>query len=119
MLAQTYLPRRAADIFGRTNNGHTPLAAILLCSVFGFVSLASLSRRAYDQVIHYFVLHYRKVHSQNFTLATLQLFCADTMLSHVKRCRLSSLDLLLVSIFASVLPFSSSKLGKKRPFQSR
>lgn len=50
MLAQTYLPRRVADIFGRTNNGHTPLSAILLCSMFGFVSLAGLSRQAYDQV---------------------------------------------------------------------
>ncbi|KAL5438880.1 hypothetical protein PMIN05_005597 [Paraphaeosphaeria minitans] len=49
MLAQTYLPRKVADIFGRTNNGHTPLSAILLCSIFGFVSLAGLSRQAYDQ----------------------------------------------------------------------
>ncbi|KAK7181055.1 hypothetical protein DPSP01_003596 [Paraphaeosphaeria sporulosa] len=49
MLAQTYLPRTVADIFGRTNNGHTPLSAILLCSMFGFVSLAGLSRQAYDQ----------------------------------------------------------------------
>lgn len=51
MLAQTYLPRRVADVFGRTNNGNTPLSAILLCSLFGFVSLAGLSRNAHDQVI--------------------------------------------------------------------
>ncbi|PVI08350.1 hypothetical protein DM02DRAFT_621234 [Periconia macrospinosa] len=34
-LAQTYLPNRLADIFGSTNGGHTPLAAILLCASFG------------------------------------------------------------------------------------
>lgn len=50
MLAQTYLPTKVANIFGKTNSGHTPLASILLCSVFGFVSLAGLSRQAYDQV---------------------------------------------------------------------
>lgn len=50
MLAQTYLPRRLANLFGRTNNGHTPLAAILLCSVFGFISLAGLSNHAFSQV---------------------------------------------------------------------
>ena len=49
-LAQTYLPNRLADIFGRTNNGHTPLAAILLCASFGFVSLAGLSNHAFNQV---------------------------------------------------------------------
>lgn len=42
MLAQTYLPSRAANIFGHTNNGHTPLASILFCSLFGFVALAGL-----------------------------------------------------------------------------
>jgi amino acid permease len=51
MLAQTYLPRKAADIFGRTNNGHTPLASIMLCSAFGFIApLAGLSKTAYAQV---------------------------------------------------------------------
>ncbi|KAF1964189.1 amino acid transporter [Bimuria novae-zelandiae CBS 107.79] len=49
MLAQTYLPGKIADVFGRTNNGHTPLSSILLCSLFGFVSLAGLSRHAHDQ----------------------------------------------------------------------
>lgn len=52
MLAQTYLPRKIADVFGRTNNGNTPLSAILLCSLFGFVSLAGLSRQANYQVAH-------------------------------------------------------------------
>ncbi|KAF1961896.1 hypothetical protein CC80DRAFT_463405 [Byssothecium circinans] len=49
MLAQNYLPRKAASIFGRTNNGHTPLAAILLCSAFGFIALTGLSHHAYAQ----------------------------------------------------------------------
>jgi hypothetical protein len=70
MLAQTYLPRRAADIFGRTNNGHTPLAAILLCSSFGFVSLAGLSWRAYDQVTNDCFIAAR-------FKASSHLFCAD------------------------------------------
>lgn len=50
MLAQTYMHRKVADIFGKTNNGHTPLAAILLCSAFGFISLSGLSNHAYAQV---------------------------------------------------------------------
>ncbi|KAF2634637.1 hypothetical protein P280DRAFT_413354 [Massarina eburnea CBS 473.64] len=49
MLAQTYLPKKAANIFGRTNNGHTPLAAILLCSAFGFIALTGLSHHAYPR----------------------------------------------------------------------
>ncbi|KAF2875146.1 amino acid permease-domain-containing protein [Massariosphaeria phaeospora] len=49
MLAQTYLSRKLADTFGRTNNGHTPLAAIALCSVLGFLSLAGLSKNAHSQ----------------------------------------------------------------------
>lgn len=53
VLAQMYLPKRAADLFGRTNNGHTPLAAILLCSAFGFISLAGLSNHAFSQVCEF------------------------------------------------------------------
>jgi len=65
MLAQTYMPRRLAGIFGKTNNGHTPLAAILLCSAFGFISLSGLSRHAYNQVTEtisnaYILLRYSK-----------------------------------------------------------
>ncbi|KAH8589041.1 hypothetical protein B0O99DRAFT_664761 [Bisporella sp. PMI_857] len=44
IVAQTYLPTKLANIFGRTNNGHTPLSAILLCSALGFLSLAGLSK---------------------------------------------------------------------------
>lgn len=43
MLSQQYLPRNIANIFGRTNNGHTPLAAILFCSALGFLSLIGLA----------------------------------------------------------------------------
>lgn len=43
ILSQQYLPRRIANVFGRTNNGHTPLAAILLCSALGFLSLIGLT----------------------------------------------------------------------------
>ncbi|CAI6334541.1 unnamed protein product [Periconia digitata] len=49
MLAQTYLHPRIADVFGKTNNGHTPLRAILLCSAFGFIALSGLSHHAYSQ----------------------------------------------------------------------
>ena len=50
VLSQKYMPRKIANVFGKTNNGHTPLAAIALCSVFGFISLAGLSNHAYSQV---------------------------------------------------------------------
>ncbi|KAE8831138.1 hypothetical protein PTNB85_07725 [Pyrenophora teres f. teres] len=49
MLSQQYLPRRVANIFGRTNNGHTPLAAILLCSALGFLSLIGLADKSGSQ----------------------------------------------------------------------
>ncbi|KAF2248498.1 hypothetical protein BU26DRAFT_531763 [Trematosphaeria pertusa] len=49
VLSQKYMPRKIANVFGKTNNGHTPLAAIALCSVFGFISLAGLSKYAYSQ----------------------------------------------------------------------
>ncbi|KAI2488551.1 Amino acid transporter [Pyrenophora tritici-repentis] len=49
MLSQQYLPRRIANIFGRTNNGHTPLAAILLCSALGFLSLIGLADKSGSQ----------------------------------------------------------------------
>ncbi|RAR11739.1 aat family amino acid transporter [Stemphylium lycopersici] len=49
MLSQQYLPRNVANIFGRTNNGHTPLAAILLCSALGFLSLIGLADKSGSQ----------------------------------------------------------------------
>ncbi|ORY10484.1 amino acid permease-domain-containing protein [Clohesyomyces aquaticus] len=49
MLAQTYMPKRFADIFGRTNDGHTPLAAIILCSALGLLSLVGISNDKYSQ----------------------------------------------------------------------
>ncbi|CAN9289579.1 unnamed protein product [Alternaria alternata] len=49
MLSQQYLPRKVANVFGRTNNGHTPLAAILLCSALGFLSLVGLADRSSSQ----------------------------------------------------------------------
>jgi amino acid transporter len=49
MLSQQYLPRNIANIFGRTNNGHTPLAAILFCSALGFLSLIGLADKSGSQ----------------------------------------------------------------------
>ncbi|EMD63420.1 hypothetical protein GGP41_005918 [Bipolaris sorokiniana] len=49
MLSQQYLPHKIANIFGRTNNGHTPLAAILLCSALGFISLIGLADKSGSQ----------------------------------------------------------------------
>ena len=49
MLSQQYLPKNIANIFGRTNHGHTPLAAILLCSALGFLSLIGLADRTGSQ----------------------------------------------------------------------
>ena len=49
MLSQQYLPRRVANVFGRTNSGHTPLAAILLCSALGFLSLIGLADKSGSQ----------------------------------------------------------------------
>ncbi|KAF1833515.1 hypothetical protein BDW02DRAFT_569955 [Decorospora gaudefroyi] len=49
MLSQQYLPRKIANVFGRTNNGHTPLAAILLCSALGLLSLIGLADRPGSQ----------------------------------------------------------------------
>lgn len=48
-LSQTYFPSKIANIFGRTNNGHTPLASILLCAALGFLSLIGLSKYTYSQ----------------------------------------------------------------------
>jgi hypothetical protein len=52
MISQMYLPTKIANTFGRTNNGHTPLAAILFCSALGFLSLVGLSEYAFSQVLH-------------------------------------------------------------------
>jgi amino acid transporter len=49
MLSQQYLPRNIANVFGRTNNGHTPLAAILFCSALGFLSLIGLAGKSGSQ----------------------------------------------------------------------
>jgi len=49
MLSQQYLPKNIAKVFGRTNNGHTPLAAILLCSALGFLSLIGLADKTGSQ----------------------------------------------------------------------
>ena len=49
MLSQQYLPKKIANVFGRTNNGHTPLAAILLCSALGFLSLIGLADKTGSQ----------------------------------------------------------------------
>ncbi|PSN74606.1 hypothetical protein BS50DRAFT_19661 [Corynespora cassiicola Philippines] len=49
MLSQQYLPKKIADIFGKTNNGHTPLRAILLCSALGFLSLIGLADNSNSQ----------------------------------------------------------------------
>ncbi|KAF2831684.1 hypothetical protein CC86DRAFT_431605, partial [Ophiobolus disseminans] len=49
MLLQQYLPRRVAMVFGRTNHGHTPLAAIILCSGLGLLSLIGLADRSGSQ----------------------------------------------------------------------
>ena len=48
--AQNYMPKRIANTVGRTNNGNTPLTAILFCSVLGFLSLVGLSKDEYSQV---------------------------------------------------------------------
>ena len=39
-----------ARTLGRTNNGHTPVAAILFCSVFGLLSMLGIADRSFDQV---------------------------------------------------------------------
>ncbi|CAO2651531.1 Nn.00g041010.m01.CDS01 [Neocucurbitaria sp. VM-36] len=49
MLSQQYLPRNVANLLGRTNNGHTPLAAILVCSALGFLSLIGLADKTGSQ----------------------------------------------------------------------
>ena len=51
ILAQTYMPDWIAHRVGRTNRGHTPLAAILTCSFLGFVSLLGFVNDEYAQVI--------------------------------------------------------------------
>lgn len=94
VLSQMYMPKRVAKIFGRTNNGHTPLAAILLCSVFGFLSLTGLSNQAYSQVCIASLL----VISMLFKA---KLFCG----SHAKQCRNSIPGLWLVSTSVNALPF--------------
>ncbi|KAI9751513.1 MAG: Cationic amino acid transporter 2 [Lichina confinis] len=40
-----------ARTLGRTNNGHTPVAAILFCSVFGLLSMLGIADRSFDQPI--------------------------------------------------------------------
>jgi amino acid transporter len=35
---------------GRTNNGHTPLTAIICCSLFGLLALAGLKDESFNQV---------------------------------------------------------------------
>ncbi|KAF1995487.1 hypothetical protein P154DRAFT_580794 [Amniculicola lignicola CBS 123094] len=49
MLSQQYGTRWMRKTLGRTNDGHTPLASILFCSFFGFLSLSGLSQYAYSQ----------------------------------------------------------------------
>ncbi|KAF2187484.1 hypothetical protein K469DRAFT_772116 [Zopfia rhizophila CBS 207.26] len=49
ILAQTYMHDSVARTFGRTNNGNTPLAAILLCSALGFLTLIGLANDTYSQ----------------------------------------------------------------------
>ncbi|KAF2728706.1 hypothetical protein EJ04DRAFT_538260 [Polyplosphaeria fusca] len=49
VLAQQYAPRKLADKFGKTNNGHTPIYSILLCSALSFLSLVGLSQYAFSQ----------------------------------------------------------------------
>ncbi|KAH7374374.1 amino acid permease-domain-containing protein [Pyrenochaeta sp. MPI-SDFR-AT-0127] len=45
VLSQQFCPPKIAKILGRTNLGQTPLAAILFCSAFGFLSLIGLADR--------------------------------------------------------------------------
>lgn len=40
-----------ARTLGRTNNGHTPVAAILFCSMFGLLSLLGIADKSFDQPI--------------------------------------------------------------------
>jgi hypothetical protein len=47
---EALLAEASCQHFGRTNNGHTPLAAILLCSALGFLSLVGLGEYAQSQV---------------------------------------------------------------------
>lgn len=47
--AQNYMSKWIANTVGRTNNGNTPLTAILFCSVLGFLSLVGLSKDEYSQ----------------------------------------------------------------------
>ncbi|KAF2269983.1 hypothetical protein CC78DRAFT_564091 [Lojkania enalia] len=81
VLSQQYLPQRFANIFGRTNNGHTPLASILLCSTLGFLSLFGLSQYAFSQaycdgsqVTRLERLEARQIFSRDDTLYILKLF---------------------------------------------
>jgi amino acid transporter len=36
--------------FGRTNDGHTPIMAIIFCSFFGLLALAGLKDASFNQV---------------------------------------------------------------------
>lgn len=49
ILAQNYMPTWVANSVGRTNNGNTPLTAIIFCSILGFLSLVGLSKDEYSQ----------------------------------------------------------------------
>jgi yeast amino acid transporter len=35
---------------GRTNNGNTPVAAIIFCSLFGLIAFAGLADQSFNQV---------------------------------------------------------------------
>jgi len=50
-LAQKYGNRHIKKTLGRTSAGHTPTAAILCCSIFGFITFLSLPDQSPDQVI--------------------------------------------------------------------
>ena len=49
-LVQLYGNSYMRAIFGRTNNGNTPMAAILFSSLFGFLALLVLVNTSFDQV---------------------------------------------------------------------
>ncbi|KAF2803245.1 uncharacterized protein BDZ99DRAFT_453470 [Mytilinidion resinicola] len=49
--AQLYGNTFIKSTLGRTNNGHTPIAAIVFCSSFGFLALLGLADTSYNQPI--------------------------------------------------------------------
>ncbi|KAI9800303.1 MAG: Cationic amino acid transporter 2 [Piccolia ochrophora] len=50
-LAQTYGNVFVKKTLGRTNDGHTPVAAILVCSTFGLLAFLGLADKTFDQPI--------------------------------------------------------------------